>query len=157
MIYQEKPAILTLCTSMKKTIKLTVFLTLVIFMTACLSEDKKELNGSWQWTQTTISFYPSVVYNQFTNPCNQYLKIKLVFAGNYFIFYKDNVVISTGRYKVEDSNYNNYGHTCVIVIPEKNCNEINAATSGTITIKNRTLASYSDISLVLMDMGSTLP
>ena len=144
--------------SMKKTIKLTVFLTLVIFMTACrLTGEKRYLNGSWKWEQTIQSTNPLTIYNPSSNPCNQYLNIRLVFAGNHFIFYKDNVVISTGMYKADEPHYVNSVHNCVITIPEKKCKEIKAATNGAIAIANRTNVIIDDKYLTFHNAEATMP
>ncbi len=141
---------------MKNIIRITVIAALAVLATACSKPEKKALIGTWQWTCTSGSI-AGVNYTPETEGFNA----EIVFKGSKFTFYKDGEKVTSGSYRIDVSDcpevLTECGNatSCVLHLPEEQCEKIAKATDGKIVVVpsgSAVINSFSnEVSLTLWD------
>lgn len=141
---------------MKNIIRITVIAALAVLATACNKPEKQALIGTWQWTCTSGSI-AGVNYTPETEGFNA----EIVFKGSKFTFYKDGEKVTSGSYRIDVSDcpevLTECGNatSCVLHLPETQCEKIAKATDGKIFVvpsSSAVINSFSnDVSLTLWD------
>ena len=141
---------------MRQTMKFTAVILLALLATACSKPEKHELEGTWQWTCTSGSI-AGVNYTPETEGFNA----KIVFKGSKFTFYKDGEKVTSGSYRIDVSDcpevLTECGNatSCVLHLPEEQCEKIAKATDGKIVVVpsgSAIINSFSnEVSLTLWD------
>ena len=141
---------------MKNIIRITVIAALAVLATACNKPEKKALIGTWQWTCTSGGI-AGVNYT----PESEGFEAELVFKGNQFTFYKDGKKVASGSYRIDVSDcpevLTECGNatSCVLHLPEEQCEKIAKATDGKIVVVpsgSAVINSFSnEVSLTLWD------
>ena len=93
---------------MNKTTKFVAMILLTLLAAACSKPEKHELEGTWQWTQTSGGL-AGVNYT----PESEGFNAEIVFKGSHFTFYKDGEKVVSGTYHidndVDETMYTNKG------------------------------------------------
>ncbi|MDD6184463.1 MAG: hypothetical protein PUB29_02405 [Bacteroidales bacterium] len=141
---------------MKNIIRITVIAALAILATACNKPEKQALIGTWQWTCTSGSI-AGVNYTPETEGFNA----EIVFKGSKFTFYKDGEKVTSGSYRIDVSDCHvvltecGNATSCVLHLPEEQCEKIAKATDGKIVVVpsgSAIINSFSnEVSLTLWD------
>ncbi|MBR4646163.1 MAG: hypothetical protein IKO75_03540 [Bacteroidales bacterium] len=140
---------------MKNIIRITVIAALAILATACNKLEKQALAGTWQWTCTSGSI-AGVNYTPETEGFNA----EIVFKGSKFTFYKDGEKVTSGSYRIDVSDCEvltecGNATSCVLHLPEEQCEKIAKATDGKIVVVpsgSAIINSFSnEVSLTLWD------
>ena len=141
---------------MKKIIRIAVIAALAVLAVACSKPEMKELVGTWQWYCTSGGI-AGVNYT----PESEGFEAELVFKGNQFTFYKDGKKVTSGSYRIDVSDcpevLTECGNatSCVLHLPDAQCEKIAKATDGKIVpfpSSSAVINSFSDdVSLTLWD------
>lgn len=141
---------------MKKMIRIAVIAALAVLATSCSKPEKQALVGTWQWTHTSGGI-AGVNYT----PESERFEAEIVFKGNKFTFYKDGNKVTSGSFRIDVSDcpevLSECGNatSCVLHIPEAQCEKITKATDGKIFLvpsSSAVINSFSDdMSLTLWD------
>ena len=119
---------------MRQTMKFTAVILLALLATACNKPEKQALIGTWQWTCTSGSI-AGVNYTPETEGFNA----EIVFKGSKFTFYKDGEKVTSGSYRIDVSDCQvltecGNATSCVLHLPEEQCEKIAKATDGKIFV-----------------------
>ena len=141
---------------MKQTTKFVAVILLTLLATACNKPEKQALTGTWQWTCTSGGI-AGVNYT----PESEGFEAEIVFKGNQFTFYKDGKKVTSGSYRIDVSDcpevLTECGNatSCVLHLPDAQCEKIAKATDGKIVpspTSSAVINSFSDdVSLTLWD------
>ena len=141
---------------MRQTMKFTAVILLALLATACNKPEKQALIGTWQWTCTSGSI-AGVNYTPETEGFNA----EIVFKGSKFTFYKDGEKVTSGSYRIDVSDCHvvltecGNATSCVLHLPEEQCEKIAKATDGKIVVVpsgSANINSFSnEVSLTLWD------
>ena len=136
--------------------KFAAVILLTLLATACSKPEKKELVGTWQWCCTSGGI-AGVNYT----PESEGFDAEIVFKGNQFTFYKDGKKVTSGSYRIDVSDCPEViaecgnATSCVLHLPDAQCEKIAKATDGKIVpfpSSSAVINSFSDdVSLTLWD------